>query len=261
MDINDDMREQWNSIAQINAFYGVDSIDEFEKSNIDENLFYKRGAETVERFLEEIKLRNTVQMSMAEIGCGLGRMSHCFADKFGKVYSFDVSDEMIRRATAKFREKKNLEFILGSGSDLKPLNSSSVDFVFSFIVLQHVLTADIVLNYIKETGRVLKKNGIAFLQFRTYTPVKNENRFHLVKIFPRPLRKLIKGIIKPEHSGVMQNDDYKSLDEKYSNEYKVWHGCSVNIYDAKKTFAKAGLKLVKVEGVNSQYTFFTLVKG
>jgi ubiquinone/menaquinone biosynthesis C-methylase UbiE len=260
MSDNHEMRAEWNSIAKINAHYGVDSIEDFEKSEIDEDLFYKRGAETAEKFLNDIDLPDSSELVMVEIGCGLGRMSHYFADVFKKVYSFDVSDEMINRASKKFSDKKNLEFVLGSGSDLQPLNSGSIDFVFSFIVLQHALNAGIVLKYIHETGRVLKIGGQAFLQFRTFTPVTEGDPFNLVMLIPRPVRKFVKKFLPAKKVKEVANLTYDNLEDKYTNEFKVWHGCAVSIPEAMKAFNEANLRIVRVSGENTQYTFYTLTK-
>jgi ubiquinone/menaquinone biosynthesis C-methylase UbiE len=60
----------------------------------------------------------------------------------------------------------NIEWILGNGQDLQQIPDEAIDFVFSFWVLQHVPEPSIVLNYIREAERVMKRNGTAFLQFR-----------------------------------------------------------------------------------------------
>lgn len=45
------------------------------------------------------------------------------------------------------------------------MEEDSVDFVYSFIVLQHVEKMGVFENYLNETYRILKPNGIAVLYF------------------------------------------------------------------------------------------------
>jgi ubiquinone/menaquinone biosynthesis C-methylase UbiE len=162
------MRRQWDAIASRNAFYGVASCPAFELlDHVDREKFWETGRREVDDFLSQLNLGDTRSWSMVEIGCGLGRMTHRFAERFGRVYSVDVSPEMLIRAREQWARLTNVNFILGHGNDFPGVAERSVDFVFSFIVLQHVPDPQIVKDYLRETARVLKSGGLAYLQFRT----------------------------------------------------------------------------------------------
>jgi ubiquinone/menaquinone biosynthesis C-methylase UbiE len=144
------MAKQWDYVAQLNPFFGVTSWREFEKlDSLSLELFWKSGCDDVDRFIRKIGLVGTQNLTMLELGCGVGRMTHRFSELFKYVYAIDVSQEMLSLARKFWGHLENVEFILGNGRDLKPISDSTVDFLFSYLVLQHVLYVQIVLNYIK----------------------------------------------------------------------------------------------------------------
>jgi ubiquinone/menaquinone biosynthesis C-methylase UbiE len=264
MNKNLQMRKQWDGIVKINPFYGIDASPEFGGKKINEQLFWNKGRYEAERFMKALGLGDTSSSAMVEIGCGLGRMTHYFAERFAHVYAIDVSAEMIRRAKDKWPSLANVDFILGSGSDLRPIKSCSVDLVFSYLVLQHVLEEKIVLNYIRESARVLRYAGTAFLQVRTYTPDKVINQSVLNKIkasIPEPIKKHFRKILlKQEDRPAALGRPSARLEEQFSQNYAVWSGCAVNIHDINKVIKSCNLEVVKAEGLNTQYTYFTFRK-
>ena len=259
--LNRKMKEQWEKIASINTYYGIDACPDFESVvDIDEQEFWQRGSETGERLLNVLNLNNPSLLTMVEIGCGIGRMTQYFAQKFGKVYAFDISENMLQMAKDKWGHLQNIEFILGSGSDLKPIKNNCIDLVFSFIVLQHVLREEIVLSYIKECGRVLRTNGIAFLQFRTYTPEMRISENPIKKVLLFPWRKYIKPTMVRSGSKRRVNP-VNSLNETFDQEFEVWHGCKVSTLAVEDVAKRAKLDIVNIEGKNTQYTYYTFKKA
>jgi len=261
---NPQMREQWDNIVKINPFYGIDASPEFEGEEINEQLFWHKGRHEAERFLKALGLGDTSSSVMVEVGCGLGRMTHYFAERFAHVYAIDVSAEMIKRAKDKWKNLTNVEFILGSGSDLKPIKSNSIDLVFSYLVLQHVLDEKIVLNYIRESARVLRCSGTAFLQVRTFTPDKATDNSLLAKIksrIPETIKKQIKRVLLKENDKpVALTRQPASLEEQFRQNCPVWSGCRVNLFDINRVTKSCNLEVVKADGLNTQYTYFTFRK-
>jgi SAM-dependent methyltransferase len=78
----------------------------------------------------------------------------------------DVSEEMLQLGRSNLAAIDNVEWVLGSGTDLDVLDDRSVDDVFSYITLQHVPSTAAVLRYLEEAGRVLKPGGLGALQVR-----------------------------------------------------------------------------------------------
>ena len=108
-------------------------------------------------------------MKILEIGCGIGGMTEYLAQVFGEVYGVDVSGEMIRIAKNRLQQVSNVWLKEGSGKDLAEYNDGIFDFVFSFIVFQHIPCRQVILDYIGEAHRVLKPGGIFKFQLQGCT--------------------------------------------------------------------------------------------
>lgn len=267
------MRTQWNEIATRNAFYGVVSWPEFETlDQVDQEKFWTTGRESVDRFLDRLSLGDTRTQVMVEIGCGLGRMTHRFAERFGRVYAVDVSPEMIKRASAQWAGLPNVTFILGSGNDLPGIADGSIDFVFSYIVLQHVPHPQIVKDYLRETARVLKPGGLAHLQFRTEVerPPKPESpkpesmTFRALRALANPRRALGTAIRRLRVPGVPWRDYSPPVLRTLAHEFgrfESWRGCALSAEEAAAYMASRGLSIEQVTGLGTQYTFYTLRMG
>jgi len=80
------------------------------------------------------------------------------------VIGVDVSPEMITRARAAGIPRTR--FLAVSGGDLAGVDASSVDFVLSFAVFQHVPDKNAIRRYIEETARVLRPGGIFRLHMK-----------------------------------------------------------------------------------------------
>lgn len=111
-----------------------------------------------------------------EIGYGGGRILAAASRCFGKVIGVDVheNNDKVERELKK-RGANNFELIKTDGSEL-PLGDDAVDFVYSFIVLQHIEKYQIFKRYFQEIYRVLRPNGLAVLYFgRKYFFSMNSN--------------------------------------------------------------------------------------
>ena len=68
---------------------------------------------------------------------------------------------MIKKAKEIFKDDKNVQFFVNNGIDLKLFEDNKFDVVYVCLVFQH-MQRELILNYIKEIYRVLKKQGIFF---------------------------------------------------------------------------------------------------
>lgn len=100
-----------------------------------------------------------------DIGHGGGRILTAAAKHFKRVVGVDVhsendmvSGELERRGVSNFELHKT------DGRSL-PVADSSIDVVYSFIVLQHVERISVFNRYVEEAFRVLKPGGVAVLYF------------------------------------------------------------------------------------------------
>ncbi len=100
-----------------------------------------------------------------EIGYGGGRLLLPASRIFQHVFGIDVHEqgELVREELKK-RGCQNHTLLTSQGESI-PVDPNTIDFVYSFIVLQHVERLHIFEAYLKETFRVLKNGGTALLYF------------------------------------------------------------------------------------------------
>jgi len=163
--LQETMKNDWDEMAKKNPYYYVLTHKEFEDpSAVDVEKFFASGKEEVDRILDRMGVCQNSTWSVLDIGCGLGRLTRRLNDLFGHVVGVDVSSEMVKGAK---EANPDLEFRQVSGVDLQEFENESFDFVFSYIVLQHCPDQAIVLKYLAEFARVLKKGGTAVFQLPT----------------------------------------------------------------------------------------------
>lgn len=237
--IIDAMRRDWDSRARKDAFHYIASW----RKDWDVSAFLKSGEEDYERLVAPILERLDFSphgKAMLELGCGAGRMTRSFANHFGHVLAFDVSAEMLERARPMLHETGNIEWIQGNGVDLAGAASESVDFVFSYLVLQHLPEDALACNYVREMLRVLKQGGVCLFQFNGMKrPTMNwKGRFAwgildtlwTVRLysFSKFLAKLIG--FDPEMIG------------------RNWHGIALTTRRVEETVADSGGAIIEIQG-------------
>jgi ubiquinone/menaquinone biosynthesis C-methylase UbiE len=89
-----------------------------------------------------------------DFGCGVGRLTRALAAHFERVIGIDVAASMIRQARQLNADVRGCEFVLNERADLSIVESGSVDFVYSSIVLEHI-ERPYVERYLGEFVRVL----------------------------------------------------------------------------------------------------------
>jgi len=163
MSVAESMRREWDARADKNAFYYIASW----RTDWDIDGFLKSGEEDYQQLVAPVLDRFAFSpegKSMLELGCGAGRMTHSFTSRFGNVLAFDVSEQMLDRARVLLKKTQNVSFFLGDGTSLAAADES-VDFAFSYLVLQHLPSEQLVLSYVREILRVLRPGGLCLLQF------------------------------------------------------------------------------------------------
>jgi ubiquinone/menaquinone biosynthesis C-methylase UbiE len=167
------MRRDWDDRARKNAFHYIASW----RGNWELESFLSSGEEDFERLVAPILRRNGLPATgeaMLELGCGAGRMTHSFARRFKHVYALDISPQMLQRAKKIHSDKSNIGWLLGNGANLACVKSNSLDFVFSYLVLQHLPGEALIRRYLEELLRVLRPDGAFLFQFNGgLTPTMN----------------------------------------------------------------------------------------
>ncbi len=94
--------------------------------------------------------------TVVEIGCGTASNTRAFLESHPcSLIGLDASRGMLERARAKSVAAR---FVRGNGAQL-PFATASVDYVFGFMVLQHVTHIEALF---AECARVVRRGGVAF---------------------------------------------------------------------------------------------------
>lgn len=234
------LREEWDFLSRKNAFHYIASLK--NDWSLDEFLLSGESdvVEVVDPFLSQSHFA-TRDKKMLEIGCGVGRMTFAFAKRFAEVQAVDISGEMIGRAEElkKRLGVMNAHFRLCDGNNLRDFPNSSIDFCFSYIVFQHIPDVPIILNYIREIGRVLKKDGLFRFQVNGYRKITFPRGYCLMWGTSRThrLRK------------------WKILTRPHFRFGKAhgWKGVPVSISEIHQTCKASGLICTCITGVGTQF--------
>src|SRR5260370_525265 len=155
------MKKDWDRRAKENARHYVETARE----NWTDEEFFQSGEATV---AEEVDtdMTNICQgkdprsMLVLEIGCGAGRVTRALATRFGEVHSVDVSGEMVKLARSALAQNPNAFVYQNNGKDLRVAPNRKFDFAFSCIVFQHIPSREIITNYVREAGRLLRPGAL-----------------------------------------------------------------------------------------------------
>jgi len=235
------MRSFWDKKARENPMYYISSYRPYDQQDPQE--FWKWGEKLAEQFLGESEIPFTGEERVLEIGCGMGRMTSLFARRFGHVTGVDVSEEMIALARENLRGVGNVSLDVGNGSDLSAYGDASFDFVFSYIVLQHIPDANITQYYIQEMGRVLHPGGFAYFQCNNMKWTLRE-RMRLGRL---------KGLFSKSR-GEVDADGPKDLDNP------AWQGSRLTVRQIIEAAAAGGLDVIRLTGEGTQYLWVKACK-
>jgi ubiquinone/menaquinone biosynthesis C-methylase UbiE len=231
MDASNLMRQDWDERARQDAFHYIASW----RKDWDPETFFQSGEEDYHRFVAPVLSRchwEPEGRSMLELGCGAGRMTRSFAKRFSRVIASDISAEMLSHARTLSPELSNTTWTLGNGTDFGGVVDQSVDFVFSYLVLQHMPAPDFAFRYIREMLRVLKPDGMFLFQFNSVPKMtmnwKGRTVWRLVDLpWTLGFRRVSRGVaslfgLPPEIAG------------------KSWRGASLDVPAVGKTIEEAG---------------------
>lgn len=212
------MRADWDRRAREDANFYV----AFGRQQQQEDEFASTAAIITPAILVELNRlpEDMRQGRVLDIGCGPGRLMLALSQQFSEIHGIDISKEMIDLAKTRLADTANAHLHVGSGADLQPLQDGSFDLVYSYVVFQHIPSKEVVLNYMRESKRVLKPGGILCCQLRGQDPLPSE--------------------LRPEAA--------------------TWTGCTFKTEEILEFARKEEFPLVGLAGVDTQYVWATFRK-
>ena len=227
-EVADSMRRDWDLRAQDDPFYAIGSSVHHEGFES----FYLRGEELVASQVDPVLEQLHVDPSkgrVLEIGCGMGRLFPGLARRFARVAGVDISTTMIARGKAAC--PVDAEWTVGSGRSLEAIESSSVDYVISFEVFQHIPDREIIWNYLSEIERVLKPEGCFQVQMRQASDTRRQA---IVGGLPRAGRVVVARALKAIEVTPVEGD------------IDTWLGTIVPPAEALRSATAAGLTRLEI---------------
>lgn len=164
----DVMRRDWDDRARKNALFYIDD----SRPDWDSDSFFQSGENDYRALVDPILKRvgfNPEGKIILELGCGAGRMTRSFAGRFKTVYALDISSEMLKRGQQLMPGASNVVWQLSNGCDFANVATESADLVFSYLVLQHLPTEQLVSKFVSEIVRILRPDGVFLFQFNSLT--------------------------------------------------------------------------------------------
>jgi SAM-dependent methyltransferase len=160
-----------------------------------EETFRASGAQDLDAIvLDGVDLDRSAEI--LEIGCGVGRLLVPLAARVAVAHGVDISPVMIAKSKEYASGVPNVKTALTDGA-FAHLSDSSIDFVFSFIVFQHIPARAPIRRYVEEAARVLKPGGVFRFQVDGRWWWKHAlggpGTYDGVKFSPQQVRELLEG--------------------------------------------------------------------
>jgi len=154
------LQRHWDEFGRRDPYWAIltDPSKKGNKWDLDE--FFRTGELEVDDVLAWVEsLGVTTRRGRAlDFGCGAGRISQALGRHFEHVIGVDIAPSMIALANQHNRHGERCRYVLNEHADLRQFQDSSVDFIYSRLVLQH-LRPTVIKAYVAEFARLLDVGG------------------------------------------------------------------------------------------------------
>ena len=143
----------------------------------------ERKAKTILAVLEEFFGNSISDLSLLDVGCSTGIISHFLSNYFRSVIGIDIDTNAINFAIKNFK-KSNLYYLQGNSMQMS-FPDRTFDVITCIQVYEHVPDAKQLAN---EIHRVLKPGGVCYFAAGNRLNIKEPHyNLPLLSIVPRPL--------------------------------------------------------------------------
>ena len=155
MELNN-YKDTWNN--RVNSLKsGAIAVD----GSTDEATLLSNGKWTANQMQAALNISNNDVV--LEMGCGVARIGKILAPHCKKWIGVDISENMIAVATERLSNLDNVELHALSRNDLSCIADNSIDKAYSVAVFCHLDKEDL-YNYLRELNRILKPNGMLYVE-------------------------------------------------------------------------------------------------
>jgi SAM-dependent methyltransferase len=157
-----EIQRNWELLAATDPFWAVLADDTKRGNRWDPNEFFKTGVAEINYTLASLPAPVNRERAL-DFGCGVGRLTQGLALHFDEAIGVDIAPTMIELARAYNRFGNRAQYLLNQNTHLRVFPDAHFDFVYSVIVLQHVLPSH-AKGYIAEFLRVTRPGGMVVFQ-------------------------------------------------------------------------------------------------
>lgn len=167
-------KRDWDEIAAEDPLWAILSSPEKSRGRWELEEFFATGVPEIAQVLQRAGDLGYPQRRdrALDFGCGYGRLTRAISNHFSSTVGVDISDEMISAAGRLNDAYPSIEFVTNDAEDLARFSSGEFDFIYSFIVLQHIPTSDLIKGYIREFVRIMQVGGLLVFQLPASIPFR-----------------------------------------------------------------------------------------
>jgi 2-polyprenyl-3-methyl-5-hydroxy-6-metoxy-1,4-benzoquinol methylase len=190
-----ELQRNWDEFGRTNPLWAILTIN----PKWDPADFFRTGVEDIEHVfhcLDSLGI-SVLKGRALDFGCGVGRLTQALCRRFEECYGIDIAPSMLELARQYNQYGHRCKYYLNETNALPAFQSESFDFVYSKIVLQHMLP-QYSMNYITEFLRILRPGGALVFQIpEERNSAQRLDGAALAEILPEPA---FRASIRPELS-------------------------------------------------------------
>lgn len=159
------VRRHWESLGKTDPLWAILSQDAVRDNRWEIDAFFATGESEIADLMEYVGSLgiDVDRRSVLDFGCGVGRLTRAFAERFDEVWGIDIAASMIDLARRYDRHPDRCHFAVNARPDLQMFGNDRFGFVYSSIVLQH-MEPRYQRRYLSEFVRVLIPGGLLVFQ-------------------------------------------------------------------------------------------------
>jgi SAM-dependent methyltransferase len=161
----ENLRRTWDTLGQKDPLWAVLSDPAKRNNRWDQQEFFRTGEDEIAALFRDLDGQglSVNRRRCLDFGCGVGRLTQALCRFFDQVDGVDIAQSMIDRARDLNQHGDQCHYHLNVRPDLGAFEDASFDFVYSNIVLQHMVP-EMAEGYIREFVRVLAPAGLTVFQ-------------------------------------------------------------------------------------------------
>lgn len=160
------LKRHWGRLGGRDPYWAVLTDPDKRGGKWDVAEFFESGEAEIDAVLAQADRSGTAPAARRralDFGCGVGRLTQAMAAHFTRCDGVDISKPMLRIAREHNRFPDRCVYHLNAAPDLALFETSTFDFVYSTLVLQH-MAPEYSRRYVRELVRVLAPGGLLVFQ-------------------------------------------------------------------------------------------------